>query len=348
MKLITTNQELSAFCKTVAENNFITVDTEFLREKTYYPQLCLIQIAGEMDAACIDPLAKGIDLAPIWTLLKNKKLLKVFHACRQDIEIFYQLTGHMPAPIFDTQVAASVCGYGESVSYETLVNKIVGQELDKSSRFTDWSARPLTEKQLAYAMSDVTHLREIYTDLKIKIEAQGRESWIEEEHAYLSDPKLYDTPPEDSWKRLKFGNMRPKHLAVLRELAQWREVESRKNNVPRGRIIKDEVLVELAAIAPRKEADLTRMRSLAGGISKSKLDAILANVEKALASPQEEWPQVAKHKRQPEHVAGCIAMLQLLLKVKSDMHGIAPSIIATKDDLESIALGNADAAPLTG
>lgn len=348
MKLITTNPELAAFCKAVAENHFITVDTEFLREKTYWPQLCLIQIAGEMDAACIDPLAKGIDLAPVWALLKNKKLLKVFHACRQDIEIFYQLTGHMPAPIFDTQVAAAVCGYGESVSYETLVNKIVGQELDKSSRFTDWSARPLTEKQLAYAMSDVTHLREIYKELKLKIDAQGRESWIEEEHAYLSDPKLYDTPPEDAWKRLKFGNMRPKHLAILRELAKWREIESRKNNVPRGRIVKDDVLVELAAIAPRKEADLTRMRSLSGGISKNKLDAILHCVEHALAMPQEEWPQVTKHKRQPEHVAGCIAMLQLLLKVKADMQGIAPSIIASKDDLEAIALGQADAAPLHG
>lgn len=348
MKLITTNPELAAFCKAIGENNFITVDTEFLREKTYWPQLCLIQIAGEMDAACIDPLAKGIDLAPVWELMKKKKLLKVFHACRQDLEIFYQLTGHMPHPIFDTQVAAAVCGYGESVSYETLVNKIVGQELDKSSRFTDWSARPLTEKQLAYAISDVTHLRDIYKDLKLKIEAQGRESWIEEEHAYLTDPKLYDIPVEDAWKRLKFGNMRPKHVAVLRELAKWRETEARKGNVPRGRIAKDEVLVELAAIAPRKESDLARMRSLGGGISKSKIDAVLAAVETALALPQTEWPQVAKHKRQPEHVIGCIAMLQLLLKVKADMQGIAPSIIASKEDLEAIALGNTEAAPLSG
>ncbi|MCE2926168.1 MAG: ribonuclease D [Rickettsiales bacterium] len=361
MTLITTNDELKKFCDDVRESGYITVDTEFLREKTYWPKLCLIQIAGAPlptlplkggglrdHAAAIDPLAEAIDLTPVWQLLSDKNVLKVFHACRQDIEIFYHLTGKMPEPIFDTQVAAAVCGYGESVSYETLVNKIVDAELDKSSRFTDWSARPLSDKQLAYALSDVTHLRLIYDDLKLKIEAAGRERWIESELATLTNPKLYDTDPRDSWKRLKYGNMRPKHLAVLRELAQWREIEARKGDVPRGRIFKDEVLVELASVAPRKEADLDRLRSLAGGISKSKIAQVLECVERALAMPQTEWPQVAKHKRQPEHVTGAVAMLSFLLKVKADQHGIAPSLIAGKDDLEQLALGDSESSLLSG
>lgn len=272
---ITTQAELVEFCKQVEDGHYITVDTEFIRDKTYFPRLCLIQIAGETAARIIDPLAEGIDLKPVFALLKNKKLLKVFHACRQDIEIFFMLSGHIPAPIFDTQVAAAVCGYGDSVSYETLVNKIAGQDIDKSSRFTDWSARPLSEKQLSYALSDVTHLRVIYDELKIKIEASDRESWIAEEHAYLSNPDLYQPNPEDAWQRLKFGNMRPKHLAVLRELAKWREAEARKADVPRGRIIKDDTLIELAHSMPRKEEDITRLRSVEKSLSKSKKDAII-------------------------------------------------------------------------
>jgi ribonuclease D len=347
MELITDNKALKDFCDEVRESGYITVDTEFLREKTYWPKLCLIQVAGALRAAAIDPLAEGIDLAPVWALLTDKNLMKVFHACRQDIEIFYHLTGAMPGPIFDTQVAAAVCGYGESVSYETLVNKIVGAELDKSSRFTDWSARPLSDKQLAYALSDVTHLRLIYDDLKIKIEATGREKWIESELATLTSPGLYDTNPRDAWKRLKFGNMRPKHLVILRELAEWREAEARSHDVPRGRIVKDEVLVELASVAPRKEADLARLRSLAGGISKGKMASILACVEKALALPQSEWPQVARHKRQPEHVVGAVAMLSFLLKITADQHGNAPTQIAGKDELEQLALGESDASLLS-
>jgi ribonuclease D len=280
--------------------------------------------------------------------MRNEALVKVFHAARQDIEIFYLLSEGIPSPIFDTQVAAAVCGYGESVSYETLVNKIVGAELDKSSRFTDWSARPLSEQQLAYALSDVTHLRVIYENLRGKIAEGGRESWIEEEHAHLSDPAIYQIDPADAWKRLKFGNMRPKHLAVLRELARWREIEARKTNVPRGRILKDEALVGIASVMPRKEADLSRMRGTGTHLSKGKLDVILTCVQAALALPPADYPQVKQHRKHPENVTSAVAMLQLLLKVKADVHGIASSMLAGKDDLEAIALGQPDTPALQG
>lgn len=348
MNLITKQSELSKFCAQVEHGAYITVDTEFIRDKTYFPKLCLVQIAGGEHAAAIDPLATGIKLDPVFALLQKPDLVKVFHACRQDIEIFYLLSGAIPVNIFDTQIAASVCGYGESVSYETLVNKIVGQDLDKSSRFTDWSARPLSEKQLIYALSDVTHLQVIYEHLKAQIEQTGRTSWIAEEHAQLSDPALYQIDPHNAWKRLKYGTMRPKHLAVLRELAQWREIEARKNDVPRGRILKDESLVELASSIPRKTADLTRMRSMDKNLSKSKADEVFACVERALALPQTEWPQVGKSRKPPENITSLVAMLQLLLKVKADVHGIAASIIADKDDLEAVALGKTEITVLQG
>lgn len=347
MNLITQQSDLEAFCA-AADSDYITVDTEFLRDKTYYPKLCLVQIASAETAAIIDPLAKGIDLAPVFKLLTNKKLIKVFHAARQDIEIFYLLSGKVPNPIFDTQIAAAVCGYGESVGYEALVNQIAGAEIDKSSRFTDWGQRPLTEKQLAYALSDVTHLRTIYEDLKIKIEAMGRETWTQEEHAYLTDPKLYELDIRDAWKRLKFGNLRPKNLAVLRELACWRENEARKADIPRGRILKDEMLIELARAAPRKETDLTRIRSIGPNLSKPKTMAILQAVETALAIAPSEYPQSKPYQRHPENITAALAMLQLLLKVIADRQQIAASIIAGKDDLEIIALGRTDTHALSG
>ena len=348
MQLITTQAELSAFCDSIADGRYITVDTEFIRDKTYFPKLCLLQMAGVDAAAVIDPLAPGIDLAPVFKLMQKASLTKVFHAARQDIEIFYLLSGKIPNPIYDTQVAAAVCGYGESVGYETLVNNIVGQELDKSSRFTDWSARPLSEKQLHYAISDVTHLRVIYDELSKKISETGRTSWIDEEHAYLTDPAIYQNDPQDAWQRLKFGHMRPKHLAALRELAKWREIEARKADVPRGRIIKDETLVELASMMPRKEADLMRMRGIDKHLSKSKIDIILECVQTALALPPADYPQVKHHKKPSENITSAVAMLQLLLKVKADVHGIASSMIAGKDDLEAIALGKQETPALQG
>lgn len=350
MQPITEQSALTDFCAQVADGRYITVDTEFIRDKTYFPRLCLLQIAGEDKdkAAVIDPLAKGIDLAPVFKLMQKASLTKVFHAARQDIEIFNLLSKKIPHPIFDTQVAAAVCGYGESVGYEALVNDIVKAEIDKSSRFTDWSARPLSDKQLHYALSDVTHLRVIYEKLQEKIDKAGRSSWIDEEHAHLTDPATYDLDPTDAWRRLKFGNMRPKNVAALRELARWREGEARKADVPRGRIIKDEVLVELAFALPRKESDLSRMRGMDRHLPKNKVDAILGAVEAALALPPSEYPQVKNYKKPSENITSAIAMLQLLLKVTADAQGIASSIIAGKDDLEAIALGKEDTQALHG
>lgn len=347
MKTITEQARLVEFCKQVEDGEFITVDTEFIRDKTYYPKLCLLQIAGAGHEAVIDPLAEAVDLKPVFRLMQKSNITKVFHAARQDIEIFHLLSGEIPKPIFDTQIAAAVCGHGESVGYETLVNNIVGAEIDKSSRFTDWAARPLTDKQLQYALSDVTHLRVIYQKLKTQVEEAGRTSWIVEEHAYLSNPALYNSDPNDAWKRLKFGNMRPKNLAVLRELARWREVEAREHNVPRGRILKDETLVELALVAPRKDSDITRMRGIDKNLGKAKLEAIFGCVQTALALPASEFPQV-KNQRRQQNIASVNAMLQLLLKVQADVGGIASSIIAGKEDLEAIALGNTDTPAMQG
>jgi ribonuclease D len=348
MRLITQQDDLVAFCASVADGHYITVDTEFLRDKTYFPKLCLLQIANPEHAAIIDPLAAGLKLDPVFKLMQKAKLTKVFHAARQDIEIFHLLSGKIPTPIFDTQVAAAVCGYGESVGYETLVNKIVGAEIDKSSRFTDWSARPLSEQQLAYALSDVTHLRVIYEDLKTKVEGTGRESWIAEEHAHLSDPAIYQMDPIDAWKRLKYGNMRPKNLACLRELAKWREIEARKQDVPRGRILKDEVLVELASVMPKKEADLVRIRSIDKHLSKSRIQVVLDCVQTAMALLPSEYPQVKNHRKPSENITSAVAMLQLLLKVQADVHSIAAPLIADKEDLESIALGKQETPALQG
>lgn len=345
MRLITESSELEAFCRAVAGEAFITVDTEFIREKTYYPKLCLIQIAGSERAGLIDPLADGIDLAPVFALMRKADLLKVFHSGRQDIEIFYQLSGDIPTPLFDTQIAAAVCGYGESAGYEALVSQIVGLSIDKSSRFTDWSARPLSEKQLAYALSDVTHLRTVYEALRLKIEAGGRESWIAEEHASLSDPTLYRPDPDQAWMRLRAGNLRPKQMAALRELARWREIEAKTADVPRGRIVRDEALVELAHTLPRKAEDIAALRNVSGGLPKRHIPAILEAVERALALPASAYPPAAKSRRGGRDAAGLLSMLQLLLKVEAERAGVAASLIASKDELETIALSGLASAP---
>ncbi|NBO18144.1 MAG: ribonuclease D [Proteobacteria bacterium] len=348
MQLITHQSDLEAFCARMAGVPYVTVDTEFIRDKTYYPRLCLLQLASPKDAAVIDPLAEGIALGPVFSLMQNEAIPKVFHAARQDIEILYLLSGQIPKPLFDTQIAAAVCGYGESVGYETLVNRIVGAELDKSSRYTDWSARPLTEQQLAYAISDVTHLRVIYETLKGQIEKAGRAAWTEEEHAILQNPAIYHVEPVDAWQRLRYGNMRPKQLAALRELAAWREVEARKADVPRGRIVKDETLVEIASALPRKEADLTRLRGVDKHLSKSRMAALLEGVQRALELAPSEYPQVKNSRRPSENVTSAVAMLQLLLKVQADVHGIASSMITDKDELQDIALGKTDCQALQG
>lgn len=339
MQIITDSAALLAFCKATAKHPYMTIDTEFIRERTYFPQLCLIQVAHAEDAAIIDPMSKDLDLSPLFALLQNPKIVKVFHAARQDIEIFYHLSGAMPVPIFDTQIAASVCGHGESASYESLVNAIVGTTIDKSSRYSDWAARPLSETQLSYALSDVTHLRSIYEKLKSEVESAGRSSWIAEEFAQLTNTALYDIDPQTAYKRIKAGSLKPRHLVVLRALAAWREETARTSNVPRGRIVKDEVMVELALISPKNEAELTRIRNINAGLAKKHIKSILNCVETALAVPQTEWPQVNRGRKQPEGTPTVVSMLQLLLKVQADQHNIAGSMIAHKNDLEALALG---------
>lgn len=348
MNIITTNDALAEFCSTVENDSYITIDTEFVREKTYYPILCLIQIAGKNTEAIIDPLAEGLDLAPVYALLQKPDLLKVFHACRQDVEIFYLATGTIPAPLYDTQIAAAVCGYGDSAGYETLVNKLAKEQIDKSSRYTDWAKRPLTDKQLSYALSDVTHLRVIYEKLAEKIEAAGRSHWIKEELAFYAEPSLYETKPEDAWKRLKYGKMKPKQLAALRELARWRETEAQIHNVPRPRIAKDDMLVEIAHAMPHAEADISRLRYSGKMLAKKAYAPILECVQKALKLPKEQWPESEKKDRLPPELAGPIAILKLLLKVQSEAEGVSASIIASKDDIESIALGETSSKALYG
>ncbi|HYD69381.1 ribonuclease D, partial [Azospirillum sp.] len=270
MTLITTTSELDAFCRGLAGADYITVDTEFLREKTYYPQLCLIQVAGPDGAVAIDPLAEGIDLTSLLDVLVDPNVLKVFHAARQDVEIFFHLTGKIPHPLFDTQVAAMVCGFGESVGYETLVTKLAGARIDKSSRFTDWSARPLTERQLTYALSDVIHLRPAFEKLRKRLNRTGRAHWLEEEMAVLTNPATYTVEPDTSWQRLKVRTNKPRFMAILKELAAWREREAQRRDLPRSRVLRDEALLEIAAHAPTTVDDLARTRGMGRGFAEGK------------------------------------------------------------------------------
>ncbi|MCW9046276.1 MAG: ribonuclease D [Alphaproteobacteria bacterium] len=339
MKVITKTKELTAFCEALDSAEYITVDTEFMREKTYWPHLCLIQVAGENSEAAIDPLADGINLSPLYKLFKNTNIVKVFHAARQDLEIFHKSMGELPAPMFDTQVAAMVCGFGESVGYETLVNKITGQQLDKSSRFTDWSHRPLTNKQITYAISDVTHLRDIYKKLSAELEKSKRSSWVEEEMAILTDPAIYEQEPRNAWKRIKKGkSLKPKVAAILREVAAWRESEAQRKNIPRNRMLREEALLEIAHHAPSSVKDLARTRGLGKGLAEGKGgEALLKAVEKALAMPAEEYPQMPARRDLPRNIAPVIELLKVLLRIKCQENDVAPKLVASSQDIEEIA-----------
>ncbi|MGH6932401.1 MAG: ribonuclease D [Dongiaceae bacterium] len=338
MTLLTSSAELSAFCQRQAAASYIAVDTEFMRDKTYWPQLCLVQIAGPEEAAAIDTLAPGIDLSPLYDLLVNPAVLKVFHAARQDIEVFVHIAGRIPAPIVDTQVAAMVCGFGDAVSYESLTAKLAGARIDKSSRFTDWARRPLTERQLIYALSDVTHLRPAYEKLQRRITATGRQTWVAEEMAILTDPATYRQEPRESWCRLKVRSDKPRFLAILRELAAWREEEARRRDLPRGRVLKDELLIEIAAHAPAMLDELARSR----GISRGQVDgrqgpAILAAVSQGLALPESEAPRLPPRPELPTGIAPIVHLLRVLLKTKCEVHEVAQKLVASASDLESIA-----------
>jgi ribonuclease D len=337
--VITDTAALAMFCQRLAHEPFITIDTEFMREKTYYPELCLVQIAGENDAAAIDPLSADIDPAPLYALLANPNILKVFHACRQDMEIFHQGMDALPAPIFDTQVAAMVLGYGESIGYEGLVNKVLGKPLDKSSRFTDWAKRPLTDRQIDYAMGDVLYLREIYRSLQKRLEETNRAHWITEEMAPLMDPKTYEVDPEEAWRRIRLRNTSPRYLALLQAAARWRELTARGKNVPRGRVMKDETLAEVASAKPDNFAGLQAIRGFYPTMNAAHYEPLFESLRAVQSLPSSQYPRLPEREPfAPESEALC-DLLRLLLKACAAHARVVPRLIAGKDDLEALAMG---------
>lgn len=350
MTLIVDTAELARFCARQSEADYITIDTEFMRDRTYWPKLCLVQVAGPEETAAIDALAPGLDLSPLFELLSNDRVLKVFHAARQDIEIFFHMTGRIPAPIVDTQVAAMVCGFGDAVSYENLAAKLAGARIDKSSRFTDWSHRPLTEKQLQYALSDVTHLRPAYEKLKRRMDKSGRAQWVAEEMGVLTDPATYALDPREAWRRLKTRSENRRFLAVLREVAAWREVEAQTRDLPRNRIIKDESLTEIAAHAPATVDELARSRGMQRGFAEGKMgQAILAAVKRGQELPDSECPKPAPRVELPAGLAPVVDLLRVLLKTKCEAHDVAQKLVANAEDLSLIAADDrADVPALTG
>ncbi|WDZ77777.1 ribonuclease D [Ensifer adhaerens] len=336
--MIETTADLEAACQQLALSNYITIDTEFLRETTFWPELCLIQMASPDLAVIVDPMAKGIDLSPFFALMANPEVIKVFHAARQDIEIIFHLGNLIPHPIFDTQVAAMVCGFGDSVSYDQLVNRVTGTQIDKSSRFTDWSRRPLTDKQLDYALADVTHLRDIYKYLAAELEREGRSLWLTEEMAILEARDTYDLHPDDAWQRLKMRVKKPIELAVLKTVAAWREREARARNVPRGRILKDDAIYEIAQQQPKDTEALARLRTIPKGWERSSAGtAVIEAVNEALAIPKADLPKLPRQSHTPEGAAAAGEMLKVLLKLIAEKQGVAAKIIANSDDLDKIA-----------
>ena len=336
--MIETTAQLEAACQELAKSEFITIDTEFLRETTFWPELCLIQMASPTTEVLVDPLAKGLDLKPFFELMANTAVMKVFHAARQDIEIIFNRGNLIPHPIFDTQVAAMVCGFGDSVSYDQLVSRIKNIQIDKSSRFTDWSRRPLSEKQLDYALADVTHLRDVYLSLKEQLEREGRASWLLEEMAILEARETYDLHPDDAWQRLKMRLRKPQELAILKYVAAWREREARARNVPRSRVLKDDAIYEIAQQQPKDTEALGRLRTIPKGWERSSSGAaVLEAVNEALALPKADMPHVPRHTQAPEGAAAAVELLKVLLKLISEKHGVAPKVIANSEDLDKIA-----------
>jgi ribonuclease D len=339
MELIASNAALAELCQHLSAEEFIAVDTEFMRETTYWPDLCLIQVAGERHNGLIDPLAEGLDLGPFFELMNNAAILKVFHAARQDIEIMVYRSGVVPHPVFDTQIAAMVCGFGDQVGYEAIVRRLAKAQIDKSSRFTDWSRRPLSEKQLAYALSDVTHLRVVYEKLKIELDKTGREPWLREEMEILTNPATYRTEPEDAWKRIKVRLKSKKQLGVLVAVAAWREREAQDKNVPRPRIIKDDAVAEIAVQAPQTREAMSQLRALPRGFANSRTgDAILGAVKHGLELDPKLLPHLDKDRDDSsEQTQAAAEILKLALKVICEKEGLAPKLVANTSDIEAVA-----------
>ncbi len=335
---IQTTEELNRLCARLAEHPFVTVDTEFIREKTYWPQLCLIQIASVDEAACIDPLVPEIDLSALFDLMQNQNVVKVFHAARQDVEIFYNLTGKTPTPLFDTQLAAMVCGFGESVSYQNLVQKLVGIELDKSMRFTDWSRRPLTEKQIRYAQNDVTHLRDIYKKMLDILNETGRAHWVDDDTAFLVNPKTYENDSALAWKRLKLNSTKPLYLALCQALAAYREDEAKRMDRPRRHIMRDEILLEIAADAPDTANEMAKMRGLPQGFANGRMGRdILKIIAEVKSRDPSTYPVLPKPYELPKSARSVSKMLRLLLMIKAAESDVAERLIASPDELDVLA-----------
>jgi ribonuclease D len=338
MTLIADTDALAAFCRRQAEVAYVTVDTEFMRDRTYWPILCLVQLAGPDEAVAIDPLAPGIDLKPLFELMANRNVLKVFHAARQDIEIFVNLTGAVPAPLFDTQIAAMVCGFGEAASYETLAGKLAGAQIDKSSRFTDWAQRPLTTRQQHYALADVVPLRAVYDKLAARLQQSGRAAWLDEEMEALTDPELYRLDPALAWRRLKIRSNNRRLLALAQALAAWRETTAQQRDLPRSRVLRDESISEIAAHAPRSVDELARSRGLGKGFAEGKFGTeILGAIERVLAMPESQYPEPTPKREPPPGIGPLVDLLRVLLKLRAEENDVAPRLIADAEDLELLA-----------
>jgi ribonuclease D len=336
--LIADNEALAALCARLAEERFVTVDTEFMRERTYWPELCVVQLAGERDVAVVDALAPGLDLAPIGALLADERVTKVFHAARQDVEIFLLRFGAVPAPLFDTQIAAMVAGFGDQASYDTLARSLAGANLDKAHRFSDWSVRPLSPAQLAYAAADVTYLRTIYAELTERLAREGRLEWVGEEMAELADPATYRADPETMWERLKPRTTNRRYLGLLRAIAAWREREAQRVNIPRQRVVRDETLLEIAATMPADAAGLSRCRGISEGFARGKSGVgLIAAIEAARHEPEASLPEPARERPGPPASPALVALLKVLLAAKAEEHGVAPKLIADASELERLA-----------
>ena len=349
--IIKTQAELDDICAKLAQKPYITIDTEFLRDKTFFSKLCLIQLAApDMDAVAVDPVEFDLDLSPLNDLLHNEDVLKVFHAARQDLEIFYQMNGKIPHPIFDTQVAAMVCGYGDSIAYNKLVQDITGQILAKNAQFTDWSRRPLSSKQLKYALDDVIYLRDVYQTLEKRLKEQKRDHWVKAEMEILTSPDTYEMPIEDAWKRIKIRSDKPEVMVILQALAGWREEQARSRDVPRNRIMKDEALADIAVYMPKDIEGLSRIRNVPRDIAKNNTGKTLLNlIKSARQSPKENWPKIKRKTPFPKEAVPILEMLKLLLKINCNEEDVAPKLIATVSDLEEIATqDNADCAAMKG
>ncbi len=350
MLTITTTNALQDACDQLCQSDYVTVDTEFMRERTFWPELCLIQIACDGFECLVDPLSQGLDLAPFFKLMTDESVVKVFHSARQDLEIVHNLGGVIPKPLFDTQVAGMVCGFGDSVAYAGLVRKFIGIELDKSSRFTDWKRRPLTDKQKTYAIGDVTYLRDIYKALKKQLEDTGRSHWLSEEMEILTNPETYIQHPDHAWKRLKGRARKPVNMAVMKEMARWREEEAQDKNQPRGRILKDDAIYDIGNQMPRNEKELGQLRTISAGQARSHKGKIwLDLVEKGRNCKPEDLPVLPKSRKLPASALATIELLKVLLKSISSQNHVAPKLIASAPDLEKLAVDdNADIKCLKG